>query len=277
MDELLYQGRNFVNDLTQSTSDESAEENQSLKIDFNKTNKESKSNKDNFDEEIRNIVLDTKDPKFDQYYKIGDNKIECMEVAKVSYGNNNYKVLYDLKGNVVITEDGIPNSTDIIPKSLRLLEEKEGDLEKEGGLSLSAFLRLASKNAEANRIDKEKSSSITLRDFNEEFNGKNKGEALKEYLKKPYIDGKMKEIAGYSFNIDKDNNISIGKIGYKLKPIKNDDSSINLALFKVVSELSKGKSKEGLPSKPISQPSNSPSPTGCKNLSTNEMGGYGRY
>ena len=208
----------------------------------------------NFDALIQAIALDTENPKFNQSSGIeGDNK-KYMKVAQVSYNNNKYKVLLGVDGNVVITESGISKSG--IPDSL-------------SGRLPSFFAEVLEVVAKTRKSEEEASTSyltrsttgITMREFGEKFGGIssssscagasesiNEGEVLRGYLstlkKKQYVVNKIQDVAGYSVKVDENDHIHIGKKGEELKEIEEGKASTNLALFEVVSELSKGKNKK---------------------------------
>jgi hypothetical protein len=212
--------------------------------------------KSNFDQVIQDIALDIKNPKFNQSSGIeGDNK-KYIKVAQVSYNNNDYKVLLGVEGNVIIAQSGISKSG--IPVSLN-------------GKLPGFFTEVLNVVAKTRKSEEKASTSylmgsttaITMREFGEKFGGIsssssgagtstpiNEGEVLKAYLstltKKPYIINNLQNVAGYSVKVDESDHIHIGKIGEELKEIEEGKAATNLALFKVVSELSKGKNKKNV-------------------------------
>jgi hypothetical protein len=205
--------------------------------------------KSNFNQVIQDIALDIKNPKFNQSSGIeGDNK-KYIKVAQVSYNNNDYKVLLGVEGNVIITESGISKSG--IPVSLN-------------GKLPGFFTEVLNVVAETRESEEKASTSylmgsttaITMREFGEKFGGIsssssgvgtsvsiNEGKVLRGYLstltKKTYIINNLQNVAGYSVKVDENDHIHIGKIGEELKEIEEGKAATNLALFKVVSELSK--------------------------------------
>jgi hypothetical protein len=215
--------------------------------------------KSDFDQVIKDIALDIKNPKFNQYSGIkGDNK-KYIKVAQVSYNNNYYKVLLGVEGNVIIAQSGI--SEPGMPESLRgrlpgfftevlnVVAETRKSEEKASTSYLMASYLMGSTTA------------ITMREFGKKFGGIsssssgagtsasiNEGEVLRGYLstltKKPYIINNLQNVAGYSVKVDENDHIHIGKIGEELKEIEEGKAATNLALFKVVSKLSKGKNKK---------------------------------
>jgi hypothetical protein len=256
LDRKLYYTRNrlFTSEETAETSLYSSiavkMNSQKIKEEADKAQMKEKSE---FDKFIKDIGLDIKNPQFNQISGIkGDNK-KYIKVAQVSYDNNDYKVLLSVEGNVIIAQSGISKSG--IPVSLN--RKLPGFFTEV--LNVVAETRESEEKAGTSYLRGSK-TAITLREFREKFGGIsssssdgetsasiNEGKVLRDYLSasaKKYITNNLQNVAGYSVKVDENDHIHIGEIGEELKEIAIGKAATNIALFNVVSKLSKGKNKK---------------------------------
>jgi hypothetical protein len=201
--------------------------------------------KKDFDKIVIDVALDIKNPKFNQSSGIKGEKNEYMEVARVPYNDEIYKVLLGVNGDVVVAQVGKNNDHSIsnFPPSL------SGKLP---GFITAALESISSKRAAEEGLTSP-SSPLTLREFRIQFGGISSastptlaaGEVLKDYLgTKPYVNNTVRNVGKYSVKVDGDNNIHIGKIGQNLELIEKGQAAKSFALFEVVSSLATQKGKQ---------------------------------
>ncbi len=204
------------------------------------------SDKTDFDNFIKKVALDIKNPKFNQSSGIKGEKSEYMEIARVTYNDKNYKVSLGINGGVAIAQVGATNAhtTSSFPSSI-----KSGQV--------SGFITAVLDSVAAARTSEAQPSSmftfrtaspLTLRDFGMKFGGissstspaspaSSAGDVLKGYLGKTYVVSTVRNVGEYSVKVDGENNIHIGKIGQELEQIEEGKAAKNFPLFEVVSSL----------------------------------------
>ncbi len=204
--------------------------------------------KEEFDKIVRGVALDIKNPKFNQPSGIKGEKNEYMEVARVPYNDEIYKVSLGANGYVTVAQVGKNNDHSIsnFPPSL--------------SGKLPDFITAALESVSSKRAAEEgltsPSSTLTLREFGMQFGGISStstpttlsaGKVLKDYLgktTKTYVNNTVRNVGEYSVKVDGDNNIHIGKIGQDLEVIEEGQAAKSLALFNVVSSLATQKGKQ---------------------------------